>query len=339
MRLGLVGAGLIGARHAAAIAAQEGAGLAWVADPAPAGAEVAARHDVPHYPDLDRALRDRPDGVILATPNRMHAPQGLAVIAARLPLLIEKPLASTPDEARALVAAARDAAVPLLVGHHRRHNPLIARAHALIAEGAIGRVVAIQSSCWLKKPDPYFDTPWRRETGAGPVLVNLIHDLDLMRHLGGEVAGLSAQCSNAIRGFEVEDTAAVLLRFASGALGTMSLSDTIPAPWSWELTARENPAYPATGQSCYLIGGTAGALSLPDLRLWRHEGGGGWWDPITTTSPPVPATDPLIAQIANFTATIAGTAHPVVTGTDGLRALELVTAIHTAAHTGGWVEV
>ncbi len=69
-----------------------------------------------------------------------------------------------------------------------------------------------------------------------------------------------------MRGNPIEETAAILLSFANGALGTFSVSDTTAAPWSWELTARENPAYPATGQACYMIGGTEGALELPGLR-------------------------------------------------------------------------
>ncbi|HRE21316.1 MAG TPA: Gfo/Idh/MocA family oxidoreductase, partial [Rhabdaerophilum sp.] len=133
-----------------------------------------------------------------------------------------------------LVAAAEAASVPLAVGHHRRHNPMIQHARRIIAEGQLGRIVAVHSFFWLMKPDDYFDVPWRREAGAGPVLINLSHDIDLMRYLGGEVAAVQAMDSHEVRGNAAEESCVITLRFENGALGTITLSDTAVAPWSWE---------------------------------------------------------------------------------------------------------
>ena len=86
---------------------------------------------------------------------------------------------------------------------------------------------------WLK-PDSYYEQAWRRQPGAGPVLINLIHDIDLLRFLIGEVDSVQAITSNAVRGFEVEDTAAVIMRFACGALATLwrtSWARWAPARW------------------------------------------------------------------------------------------------------------
>ena len=69
-----------------------------------------------------------------------------------------------------------------------------------------------------------------------------------------------------------QEIAALLLEFEGAALGTVSISDTVVAPWFWELTAGENPSYPKTSISCYAIGGTEASLSVPDLHLWRHLG-------------------------------------------------------------------
>ena len=81
-----------------------------------------------------------PDGVILSTPTKMHVSQGLVCIRHGCPVIIEKPLGVTARESARLVSAAEDAGVGLLVGHHRRHNPLIRKAHEVIAAGEIGGV-------------------------------------------------------------------------------------------------------------------------------------------------------------------------------------------------------
>ena len=136
-----------------------------------------------------------------------------------------------------------------------------------------------------------------------------------------------------LRGFENEDLAAAVLRFESGAVCTITVSDSVVSPWSWELTSREYPIYPATNESCYLIGGSEGALSIPDMRLWQHEGGTSWWNPIKATAMPVSSSDPLINQIAHFEDVIRGRANPLVTGEEGLKTLRVIEAIQIAAQT------
>ena len=166
----------------------------------------------------------------------MHVENGLDVIAAGVPALVEKPLADSVAEATRLVDAAERAGVPLMTGHHRRHNPLIQAAKQAIDGGRLGQVVSVQGTCWFYKPDDYFDIPWRREKGAGPVFLNLIHDVDLFRYLCGDVVEVQAMESNALRGNAVEETAVILLRFASGVLVTVNVSDKVVSPWSWEFT-------------------------------------------------------------------------------------------------------
>ena len=126
------------------------------------------------------------------------------------------------------------------------------------------------------KPEDYFEVSWRRAPGAGPFFPNLIHDVDLLRHFCGEIESVTAHESNAARGLAVEDTAVILLRFARGVLGPITISDTIVSPWSWDLTTGETPAYPHTDQSCYQIGGTQGSLAVPTLDFWRHPGKRSW---------------------------------------------------------------
>ncbi|WP_420407492.1 Gfo/Idh/MocA family protein [Hoeflea sp.] len=335
VRIGIAGAGLIGRRHAAAVASSPGVVLEAIADPGEDARAWAASIGMRLSNSIEDMLAGpRLDGVIVATPNTLHVEHGLACVASGVPALIEKPLASDLPAGRRLVEAGEKTGVPLLVGHHRRHNPLIRHARQQILDGALGRIAVVNGMFWVMKPDTYFDTEWRRLSGGGPILLNLIHDVDLLRHLVGEIVSVRALRTNAIRRFEVEDTAAILLEFENGALGSFTLSDTVVAPWSWELTARENPAYPSTGQSSYFIGGDRGSMELPSGAVWKHTGERSWMAPISVEHHPKPSDDPLVAQILQFARVIRGEEAPLASAREGLKTLEVVDAIRRAAESG-----
>jgi predicted dehydrogenase len=327
-----MGAGLIGRRHIEHVLARPEARLASIVDPTPAARELAGSLNVDWFSSFqDMRSGELPEGIIVATPNQMHVANGMDCIAACIPALIEKPLADDVVAAQTLVDAAERAGVPLLTGHHRRHNPMIERAKAEIDSGRLGQVVSVHGMFWLIKPDDYFDAAWRREKGAGPVFLNLIHDVDLLRYLCGDIIAVQAAQSNRLRGNAVEETAVIILHFASGALGTVNVSDTIQSPWSWEFTAGENPAYSHTQETCYQIGGTRASLAIPQLDLWHHPGQASWWAPIERERLSYEPADPLGLQIANFCAVIRGMAEPVVSGREGLDTLRVIDAIKRAA--------
>ena len=169
-----------------------------------------------------------------------------------------------------------------------------------IASGQIGQPTAVVGLWLLKKPDDYFDVAWRRELGGGPVLINLVHDIDNLRFIFGEIVQVQALVSNKVRKFAVEDTAALLLKFANGAIGTVSVSDATPAPWSWELSSGENAAYPRQNQPCYLFAGTKGSLAVPTMQLWSYPGQDGWYAPLTYAELKAASFDPLVEQLRHF---------------------------------------
>lgn len=340
VELAVVGAGLIGRQHIERISANDHTRLSWVVDPTPEARTLAQRLGAAWAPDIATMLaQGEPDGAVIATPNQLHVEHGLACVAAGLPILVEKPIADAPAAARQLVEAAEAAGVPVLVGHHRRHNPLIRAARAELGRGAIGRLIAVHAACWFYKPDDYFAPEWRRAPGAGPVFLNLIHDIDLLRHLCGEIVAVQAAESNAVRGNPVEETAVILLHFENGALGTVTVSDTIVSPWSWELTSRENDLYRPSGEECYVFGGTHGSFAVPGLALWRNPGERSWREPVEREAVPVEPADPLALQIAHFRDVILGRAEPLVSGREGLRTLDVIAAIKQAARTGTRVTV
>ena len=340
LRIAVVGFGLVGRQHVTALQSATGVKLAAVVEPNRAAHDGASALGVPVLTDLEALAEVPVDGVILATPTPMHVTMALTCIANGWPTLIEKPIAVTSDEAKQIVAASQKAGVPVLVGHHRRYNSIVTTAKAALEDGAVGAIRAVQCTCWLYKPDDYFDAaPWRKKPGAGPISVNLVHDVDLLRHFCGEVASVHAVTAPAVRGYDNEDLAAAVLTFASGAVGTLSVSDSVAAPWSWELTSGENPAYPKTTQSCYQIGGTQGGLSIPDLRIWRHEGDGGWWSPMEATTLPHTPVVSLVAQVEHFAEVIRGKAAPRVSAIEGTRSLAVVEAVDRSARTGKTIQL
>jgi predicted dehydrogenase len=338
--IGVIGAGLIGKRHLGVLLGDPAYQAAAIADPSPSAAALAREHGVPYFEDYERMLDEvRLDGAIVATPNQLHVVAGLACIGRRVPILVEKPIAASVAEALQLMTAADEAGVPVLTGHHRRHNPILRTAAKTVREGAIGRVTAVVCLWLSHKPDAYFDVAWRKEPGGGPVLINGIHEIDCLRMLCGEIESVQASTASRARNFPVEDTAAAVLQFKSGALGTLILSDAVSSPWSWEWGSYENTVWPHESQNCYLVTGTRGSLAVPSLELWWHDPGQGWTDPLTRRRIPYTPADAYVEQMRNFAQVIGAQAEPVVSGWEGARTLAGTLAIALSARSGGPVRV
>jgi predicted dehydrogenase len=345
LRIAVAGAGRIGRRHIELVAHHaEHCELAGIVDPAPNAADVASRYGVALYASLaDLFAGERLDGVIVATPNNLHVEHGLACVAAGVAALIEKPLADSVDAAQRLCEAAEHAGVKLLTGHHRQHSAIMTRAVDIVRSGRLGRLVAIVGTALFCKPDSYFDSaPWRRQPGGGPILINMIHEIGNLRALCGEIVEVQAFGSSAVRRFPVEDTAAVNLRFADGALGTFMVSDTAASARSWEQTSQEDKIYPAyPDEDCYVIAGTDGSLQIPTMRLLTYAEGAerSWHRPFQNETMAIEPVDPLQRQLDNFCAVIRGEAEPVVTARDGLQNLRVIEAIRRAVESGESVAV
>lgn len=338
LQIALVGAGLIGRAHLARIEASPDCELAAICDPTGSARDLAAELGVLWFSSQREMLATlKPDGAVIATPNALHVPGAIDCLAAGVPVLVEKPLAESVAAAQELVAAQARTGIAVLAGHHRRHNPIVKEARRIVQSGEIGRLVAVNALFLIRKPDDYFDVAWRREPGGGPVLINLIHDIDNLRFICGEIESVQAMTSNATRGFPVEDTAALIFRFANGALGTATVSDATPSPWSWELSSGENAAYPQRDGHCYLIAGSEGSLALPKLERWHYEGKAGWWEPLARAERSVGPVEPLAEQIRHFCAVIRGTEQPITSAADAARTLAVVEAVTEAARTGGTV--
>jgi predicted dehydrogenase len=340
VRIAVAGAGLIGRRHIEELIKNTGCELSAIVDPGAPAQALARDTGVTLYASLAELFaRDRPDGVILATPNDLHAEQALQCIDARLPTLVEKPIAHTVQDAVRVVKAAARAQVALLVGHHRCHGAIISKALELVQSGILGRLVVVSGSALFYKPDDYFaQAPWRSRSGGGPILINMIHEIGNLRALVGEVLEVQAYTSNAIRQFEVEDTAVINLRFVNGALGTFTLSDTAASARSWEQTAGENTSYAHyPDEDCYVLAGDQGSLAVPSMRMKLYDDVAqrSWWRAFRSDTASFERdVDPLTRQIEHFAEVVRGRAEPLVSAQDGLQNLRITQAIAEAAKTG-----
>ena len=335
LRIAVIGAGYMGRKHLQYLSASADCRLLALVDPDPAAQRAAHEHGARYCRDIGELLSGEPiDGAIVAAPTGLHEEVGRRCIDAGVPALIEKPICATVESAERLNRAAEQAGVPLLVGHHRRYNPAAAAAKRLLDAGALGRLVGISAIWCMCKPDNYYEAEWRRQPGGGPVLTNLIHEIDLLRYLAGDIIEVAGFTANAVRGFATEDSAALTLRFAGGALASVVMSDCAPSPWSWEQASGESPQFPANEQNPIRLFGTDAALEFPRLTVWRYRGAKSWTSPLDSAAVRVPGGDAFALQLAHFAAVIRDRATPLVSGREGQRTLAVTLALFEAARTG-----
>lgn len=334
VRLGIIGGGFMGRRHAEIAAGVIDATVVGIADPYTK--ELAADLGVPHYLDHRDLLRSSEvDGVIIANPNAAHVAAALDCIDAGRPCLLEKPVALSRAEVQPLLEVVQAGGSAVLVGHHRRHHPSVQAAREAIASGRLGNLVAVHGMWLSRKADQYFDVEWRRQPGAGVLMINAVHDLDILRHLCGDIVAVQAQLSSAIRELPVADTASVSFEMANGALGSYLCSDAAVSPWSWDLATQDEPVFPFNPtSSCYFIAGTHSALTLPQMTRHYYPGAADWNQPLSSTHEVTDTGDSFTRQLVHFVAVVRGEAEPLITVVDAASTIALLDAVRESAASG-----
>lgn len=364
-RVGVVGAGpLVGIQHCSAIVGLRDSGveLACVCQRRPEDRAAAERFGVPQYSDAwEMARSEHLGGVVVAAPTHLHLPIVESCIAgaqarqaalgeARLALraiLVEKPVCGDLRSAMRLVELAERAGVEILVGHQRRHSAFVQQARELVTDANFGPLRGLTAEFALLKPESYFrrDDPrlaWRGQKGkGGPVLINLIHDVDLLRFITGhEVVNVFAATGAMARENEVEDTGAVTVVLDHGAVGTFFFSDAAPSPWSYEFTTGENKKYPPLPgddpKDCYHFMGAQRSMGFPSLRQFGYgptAGEPGWDAPLTLEQTEVQKRDPICVQMAHFVKVCRGQERPICSGRDATESLAVILAVLRSAET------
>ena len=341
INISIVGTGLMGLQHIKAISKSKKANLHSIVDISDNAKKLSNKYKIPLYSDVSSLLKSNQlDAVIVATPNQLHEKHTISFLKKKIPVLLEKPISDNIKSAKKIIISSKKNKTPLLIGYHRRHNAIVSKVKTIIRSGKLGNIVSANVLCWLYKHKEYFKETWRISRGGGPLGINLVHDIDMICYLLGSIRYVQAFTTNKTRKHKVEDTATVSLIFESGALCTLNISDTIVAPWSYELTAGENPAYPVTNQSAYMIGGTKGSIQFPNLKYWFYKKERSWWNKIFLKSDINKKDDnTLVNQIDHFSDVILKKVKPKVNGSDGLNSLKIFAAITKSAKTGKKIKI
>ena len=320
VRLLIAGLGLIGARHLEHALKVPGIDVVGVIDPV-------VTSDLPQWAAIEDVDIDA-DAIVIATPSHLHAEHAEAAAARGWHMMIEKPVAHSLEAADRIIAAAERAGVHTLVGHHRRHHARVSALKALLEGGEIG-VPVLASLIWsMKKPDAYFANNWRSGADGSPVLINLVHEVDLLRFFFGEVTVVQGIGSNALRGATRVESGVATLGFASGLSASIAFADSALSPWGFEAGTGENPNIGTTRQDYLRITGSAGAVSFPSLTVW--SGASDWSEPARAVLRDVDSNVPLEAQFAHFRDVVAGRVAPIVSALEGRKSLATTLDIEAA---------
>ena len=321
--------------HAEAITMLPAARLVAVTDVAPENARVFAEaHGCAAEPDLSALLaRQDIDVVSVCVPSGLHAEVGTQAATAGKHLIIEKPIDTTLAAADRLISAARAAGVAMTVMSQHRFDPGLAELRRLLDAGALGRLVLGEASTKWYRSQAYYDSAAWRGTWAldgGSLMNQGIHYVDLLLWAMGPAAEVTALTATQAHEVEVEDVALALLRFCSGAVGSIVASTAV---------------FPGFAQRLEITG-TNGTVVIEDGQIVRrdisgedyrsaaprdaagHGGSGAGANPAGLA----PASH--AAQIADLLGAIDAGRQPSVTAESGRAALEVVCAVYQSAREG-----
>jgi predicted dehydrogenase len=344
VRLASIGTGMIGQVHARALAKLDCCEYTAIADMDPARKELADSLRVKYYLDFKEMIaREKLDGVVISVPNEKHAEAGSYCADHGLHVFMEKPIASCVADAERLIESTKKNGVQLLIGHHRRFNPLINATKGILEKKELGNIVGINMLWAMYKPSDYFlnSGEWRRRKGGGPILINIIHEIDNLRYLYGEIERIYAEVNNKARNFEVEDTIGVTIRMKDGAIATILLSDTVPSKWAYEQTMGENDFFFRGKGNTYHFLGDKGSLAFPEMLkiYYEDKNRAGWQYPLKMEKLNLKSADPYPAQMEHFCKVVQGMDSPRTSGEDALQSLKVTMALRDSGLTHRAIDV
>ena len=330
-RIALVGCGRISGNHFDAIAKVDGLTLSAVCDIVEERARAAGeKNGVPWFTTYSGMLAAAEcDVVAIATPSGLHPEHGVMAARAGKHVVSEKPMAISLAGADELVAACDAARVQLFVVKQNRLNAPVQLVRRAIDKGRFGKIYLANTTVRWARPQGYYDqAAWRgtRKLDGGAFMNQASHYVDLIQWLGGPVDSVVAKTATLARKIETEDTGVAVLKFASGAIGTIEVTMlTYPKNLEGSLTILGE-------KGTAKIGGTA----VNKIEHWEFAE----TDPddalveAASTDPPNVYGHGHEGYYRNVLAVLRGEAGAETDGPAGRKSLELILAIYRSAETG-----
>ena len=313
LRAAVIGVGAMGANHARVYNELEGVELVAIADAdAKRGEAVGRRFKVPAYSDYREMLeRENLDLVSVAVPTSLHHPVTLEAIARGIHVLVEKPIASTVEQAQEMIERARQRNLHLAVGHIERFNPAVIELKRRLAQGELGRVFLIHA----RRMGPFPE----RIQDMGVVIDLAAHDIDIMFYLlDSPVERVYAETMRQVH-TALEDLLAGLVRFQNGALGVLDTNRLTPTKVRELAVTGERGMFLVNylTQDLYFYENTYAAGNWDNLGILKGVGEG------NMVRLAIARKEPLRAELEDFVRAVRDGRRPAVSGEDGLRVLEL----------------
>ncbi|MCM3717722.1 Gfo/Idh/MocA family protein [Fictibacillus phosphorivorans] len=276
------------------------------------GKEAASRFDTKHYGSYEELLSQDIEAVIVTSENSMHHEHVVAAAKAKVHVLCEKPLATKAEDAEEMIKVCKENGVILQTAFPVRFNSSIIRAKHIVDQGDLGEILAIKGTNRGTNPGGWFVDP--EKSGGGAVIDHTVHVVDVMRwFMGAEVKEVYAEIGNLISEHEIDDCGILTIEFDNNVFTTLDCS------WS------RNETYPTWGDVTLEIVGTQGTLSVDafaqKLDVYDKEGvkWNYWGD------------DMDFGLVNDFLTSVSEGKEPSITGTDGLKALEVALAAYESS--------
>jgi predicted dehydrogenase len=329
LRIGLIGAGGISRAHIPGyLQCQDRAVVTAIAEPREEAART-AQHALGGQVYTDwRDLLDRADvdAVDICLPHDLHEVVAVAAAESGKHILVEKPIARDLREADAMIAAADRAKVKLMVCHDRRYHPAFARIKEVIDSGALGRLLLLRldHNQYIRlMPDHWIFQ--KERLGGGAVMSCLVHQFDLIRWYGGNVAQVGGMSITRSDRMEGEIISVCPLRFTSGAVG-----DTVI---NWDVAGRDKPG--GLWYELVWLSGTEGNLhNLNGINLLRYDQSDQGYQSLAV----VEGTGHPRA-IAHFVDCVLNNREPLTNGGEGRAALEIAMAVYASEESGRFIDL
>ena len=331
IRLALVGCGRISRNHFEAIAKLDALELVAVCDRVDVRArEAGEAQGVPWFTSYEQMLEQvASDAVVIATPSGLHPQHGILAARAGRHVISEKPMAISLAAADALVRECDDHGVQLFVVKQNRLNPPIQLLKRAVDRGRFGRIYMANCTVRWTRPQEYYDqAPWRGTWAldGGAFMNQASHYVDLIQWLVGPVESVMAKTATMARRIEAEDSGVAVLKFRSGAIGTIEVTMlTFPRNLEGSITILGE-------KGSVKIGGTA--VNKVEHWMFAEYDDDDKRIEQANTNPPSVYGFGHEAYYRNVVAVLRGEAVADTDGRAGRKSLELILGIYESARTG-----